>query len=71
MTPRVFAPAPRILVAVSVVQADEFTGTRIKAADGKVTFFRGVGKKKKEFTPSTQEQSAQKAFALLCWNRHN
>ncbi len=35
---------------VGIAQADEFTAVLVKAADGKVTFTRGTGKKKKEYT---------------------
>lgn len=38
------------LVCLGFVQADEFTATLIKVADGKITFSRGGGKKKKDTT---------------------
>lgn len=39
-----------LFVGVSCLPAEEFAGTLVKVADGKVTFSRGVGKKKKNYT---------------------
>lgn len=42
-------------VFLGFLQADEFTATLVKVADGKVTFVRGAGKKKKETTLPADE----------------
>ncbi len=39
-----------LLMGLGFIQADEFTATLIKVADGKITYSRGGGKKKKEAT---------------------
>ncbi len=44
------------VVFLGVAHADEYAGTLIKVADGKVTFARGVGKKKKEHTLPADEK---------------
>ena len=41
---------------VGVAHADEYSGTLVKVADGKVTFTRGTGKKKKEFSVPIAEK---------------
>jgi hypothetical protein len=41
-------PGLAVLVAVGVVTADEFIADLAKVGDGKVTFTRGTGKKKKK-----------------------
>lgn len=43
------------VVFLGIVQADEFAATLVKVADGKVTFVRGTGKKKKETTLPADE----------------
>src|SRR5262249_26852179 len=43
--------------ALSAARADEYTGTLLKLADGKLTFSRGTTKKtKKEFTLAVDEK---------------
>ena len=44
------ASAVVFIICLGLTQADEFTGTLVKVVDGKVTFSRGSGKKKKETT---------------------
>lgn len=44
------------LLLASVAQADEFTASLVKVADGKVTFSKGVGKKKKDYTLQADEK---------------
>jgi len=57
MTCRFVASAALLLIGLSFAQADEFTGTLLKVADGKLTFSRGTGKKKKkEFTLPVDEK---------------
>jgi len=43
-------------LCVAGAQADEFTATLIMVADGKITYSRGVGKKKKEYTLQADEK---------------
>ena len=45
-----------VVLCAGFVQADEFSATLVKVADGKITFTRGVGKKKKETTLPADEK---------------
>ncbi len=50
MYSRILASVIAFFVCLGYAQADEFAATLVKVADGKITFARGVGKKKKEYT---------------------
>ena len=45
-----------LLVCAGFLQADEFTATLVKVEDGKVTYSRGSGKKKKVTTLPADEK---------------
>ena len=53
---RALSAAILFLLAVGVAQADEFAATLVKVADGKITFSRGAGKKKKDYTLPADEK---------------
>jgi hypothetical protein len=55
MPQRLFAAGIGLLVCLGFAQADEFSAPLVKVADGKITFVRGKGKKKKDFTLPADE----------------
>lgn len=63
-------------VFLGFLQADEFTATLVKVADGKVTFVRGAGKKKKEVqgglkNPIFEKLDKETLEALVRTNKEN
>ena len=56
MSLRALPAAVLFLLAAGVAQGDEFAATLVKVADGEITYSRGVGKKKKDYTLPADEK---------------